>query len=167
MDPQAPNQNSNSNPQTFSGAVPPASQPTYAPQTTPQQNISVNVPPVSPFGVSQTPAPMHQSIGSDRPRGTAGETFAHKGTEVVIFVFGSLEVMLTIRFVFKLFAAQSANMFVSLIYQFTELFVEPFTGIFRSVPSALGHVLEIETVIAGIVYALIAFGLIKIVQLFK
>jgi hypothetical protein len=135
----------------------------------PQQNISVNVPanPVNPYAQVQTPPPMHTGFPSEKPHASAGEAFARKGTEVVVFIFSSLEVMLTIRFVFKLFAAQSVNLFVSLIYQITQLFVEPFLGIFRSAPSAMGHVLEIETIIAGIIYALVAVGLIKIVRLFK
>ena len=158
MDPQS------NYPQAFPAAPPTPSTGSVFPQT-PQQNISVNVPPTVPIGVPSTSG--QSSLSAEKPHLTAGEAFARKGTEVALLLMGALEVALTIRFTFKLFAAQSANAFVNLLYQLTQLFVEPFAGIFRSSPSALGHVLEIETIVAGIIYALVGVALIKIVQLFK
>lgn len=91
--------------------------------------------------------------------------FTFKLTQVVWLLFGLLEGLLALRFVLKLIAANPGSPIAGAIYNFTDLFLLPFAGL-TSTPAAGGMVLEIATVIAMVVYALIAWGLAKIITVF-
>jgi hypothetical protein len=84
----------------------------------------------------------------------------------IYFLFGVLEVLLAFRFVLKLTGANPASMFVSLIYTITSIFVLPFQGIFRqgfTEGNVTTSIFEPSTLIAIIVYALLAWGIVKLV----
>jgi hypothetical protein len=81
--------------------------------------------------------------------------------QFIWLLFGSLEGLLGLRFFLKLIAANPSNPFASLVYSFSDLFLWPFAGLTRT-PSAEGMVLEIHTLIAMIVYALLAWVLVKL-----
>ncbi len=82
-------------------------------------------------------------------------------------LLGAIEVILGLRFVFKMLGANSANSFVSSIYTFSKPFVTPFLGIFTT-PTTQGNisvsVFETATIVAMLVYALIVWGIIKLVS---
>lgn len=80
------------------------------------------------------------------------------------FLFSALEGLLGLRILLKLMEANPKNEFASAIYNFTGLFLAPFNGLIGN-PSVNGMVLEITTVIAMIVYALVAWGVIRLVWL--
>jgi len=63
---------------------------------------------------------------------------------------------------FKLIAVNAANPFAALLYNVTGLFVAPFASL-MSAPTAGGMVLEITSIIAMVVYLLIAWGLERVV----
>ncbi len=87
---------------------------------------------------------------------------------LVYFLFGTLEVLLAFRILFKLLGANPSSMFVSLIYNVTKLFILPFDGIFRpgfTEGIETTSVLEPSTVVAIFVYALVAWGIVKLVQI--
>jgi len=86
--------------------------------------------------------------------------------QVIWYIVGVIEVLLAFRFVLKLIAANPYSGFVSFIYSLSALFVTPFEGIVRT-PSAGGSVLEWSTLIAGIVYFVIAWGIVYLFQLIK
>ena len=82
---------------------------------------------------------------------------------VVYFLLGVLEVILAMRFVFRLLGANDTNGFVSTLYSFSYTFSAPFAGIFGSDPGlGQGHVFEVSTLIAMIIYALIAWGIVAL-----
>jgi YggT family protein len=81
--------------------------------------------------------------------------------QFIWLLFGILEGLLGLRFFLKLIAANPANTFANLIYSFTDMFLWPFAGI-TGTPSAQGMVLEIHTLIAIVVYALLAWVLVKL-----
>ncbi|QQG49948.1 MAG: YggT family protein [Candidatus Berkelbacteria bacterium] len=85
-----------------------------------------------------------------------GEATAFKATQVVYYVLSVLEGLLVIRFAFKLFAANAANGLVDFVYDLTGPFVAPFRGIFAS-PVEEGTVFESSTLLAMVVYALVAY----------
>jgi len=76
--------------------------------------------------------------------------------------------LLAFRFTLKLLGANPSSGFVDLIYSVTNVLVAPFTGIF-STPTAEGDIVssvfETSTLVAIVVYALIAWGLVKLVNL--
>jgi uncharacterized membrane protein HdeD (DUF308 family) len=68
--------------------------------------------------------------------------------------------------VLKLFGANPSSGFVSVLYSITQLFLAPFTAIFSTATTQgieTKAVLEPGTIIAMIVYALIAWGVIKLI----
>jgi hypothetical protein len=85
-------------------------------------------------------------------------------TRVIYFLLGVLEVILILRFLFKLLGANASNSFVVFLYNLSYVFVSPFNGIFNN-PTIGNNVFEITTIIAMIVYALIAWGLVSLGRL--
>jgi hypothetical protein len=85
-----------------------------------------------------------------------------KVTQIIWLLLGLLEAVLALRFVFKLVGVNAANAFATLLYNVTNLFVAPFASL-TGAPAAEGMVLEISTIIAMIVYLLIAWALERIV----
>lgn len=82
--------------------------------------------------------------------------------QVVYVLLGALDATLIIRFVLKLLAANPAAVFTSVIYGFTQTFVDPFEGVFPT-PQTHGSVLEVATLLAIIVYALVAWLVVNLI----
>lgn len=85
----------------------------------------------------------------------------YRGTQVVWYILGLLEVILAFRFALKLLAANPAAGFSKFIYGISYIFAAPFLNVFR-VSSVEGSVFEWTTILAMLVYLLIAWGIIKI-----
>jgi hypothetical protein len=87
---------------------------------------------------------------------------------LVYFFFGALEILLAFRLILKLTGASIASAFVGLIYGVTGMFILPFEGIFRR-GFAQGvettSVLEPSTIVAIIVYAVLAWGIVKLLRI--
>ncbi len=85
-------------------------------------------------------------------------------SQIVWFVFGLIEGLIAIRVILKLMAANPANPFAYFIYQVTNVFLWPFFGL--TVTPRYGNViLEISSIIAIIVYALLAWVIVRLVWL--
>jgi hypothetical protein len=87
---------------------------------------------------------------------------------LVYFLFGALEILLAFRLVLKLAGANTLNAFVGLVYGVTGIFILPFEGIFhrafaQGVETA--SVLEPSTLVALIVYAVLAWGIVKLIRI--
>jgi hypothetical protein len=78
---------------------------------------------------------------------------------VIYFILVVLEVIMALRFIFKLLGANESNGFVSFLYNLSYVFVAPFEGIFTD-PHIGRVVFEITTLIAMLIYALVAWGLV-------
>lgn len=85
-----------------------------------------------------------------------------KATQLIWLLIGLLETMLALRVMFKLIAVNAANPFAALLYKVTDFFVAPFASL-TGAPTLGGMVLEISSIIAMIVYLLIAWALERIV----
>jgi hypothetical protein len=85
----------------------------------------------------------------------------YRGTQVVWYILGLLEVLLAFRFVLKLLAANPGAGFSSFIYNFSYPFVAPFQSVFH-VSQVEGNVSEWTTLLAMLVYWLIAWGIVKL-----
>lgn len=87
---------------------------------------------------------------------------------LIYFFFGALEILLAFRLVLKLMGASVSSAFVSMIYGLSGLFILPFEGIFRrgfSQGIETTSVLEPSTLVAVIVYAILAWGIVKLVRI--
>jgi hypothetical protein len=85
----------------------------------------------------------------------------YRGTQIVWYILGILEVLLAFRFVLKLLAANPNAGFSSFIYKITYIFASPFLSVFK-ISQIEGSIFEWTTLLAGLVYWLIAFGVIKL-----
>lgn len=94
-------------------------------------------------------------------QGSEGRVTTFKVTQLIWLLVGLLEAVLGLRFIFKLIGVNAANAFASLLYNVTDLFVAPFASL-TGAPAAGGMVLEVSTLIAMIVYALIGWVLARI-----
>jgi hypothetical protein len=88
--------------------------------------------------------------------------FTFKATQLIWLFLGILEGLLALRFVLKLIAANPDSPIAALIYGVTNLFLLPFAGL-TATPSAGGMVLELSTMIAMVVYGLIAWAIERII----
>lgn len=89
---------------------------------------------------------------------------------LIYFFFGALEILLAFRLILKLMGASIASAFVGLIYGLTRVFILPFEGIFRkgfSQGIETTSVLEPSTVVAMIVYAVLAWGIVMLTRIFS
>lgn len=93
---------------------------------------------------------------------TSGSTQPlYRGTQVVWYILGFVEVLLTFRLVLKLLGANAGAGFTSLIYTLTTPLVAPFVSVFK-VSTAQGSTFEWTTILAMLVYYVIAWGIIKL-----
>ncbi|MBC7958876.1 MAG: YggT family protein [Vallitaleaceae bacterium] len=88
----------------------------------------------------------------------------------VSYILGILEVLFAFRLIFKLLGANPESVFVSLIYTVSGVFLAPFNGIFRAAVNdgiETQSVLEPMTIIAMIVYALVAYGVVRLIEIYE
>lgn len=84
-----------------------------------------------------------------------------RGTQVVWYLLGLIEILLAFRFILKITAANPAAGFSQFIYGVTGFLAQPFLTVFR-VTRVEGSVFEWTTLLAMIVYWIIAVGIIKL-----
>lgn len=87
---------------------------------------------------------------------------------ILYYLLGALEILLVFRLILKLMGAGSTSGFVRVIYSLSDIFIMPFEGIFRrGVADGLetAAVFEPATVVAMIVYALIVWGIVKLIRI--
>jgi hypothetical protein len=87
-----------------------------------------------------------------------------RAESIVYLILGVVEVLLVIRFILKLLAANPSAGFSSFIYNITAPLVAPFEGVFPS-PTRNSSVVELASLLAMIVYALLAWGIVRLIDL--
>ena len=75
-----------------------------------------------------------------------------------------LEVLLGLRFALKVIAANPDSGFAAFIYGITNPFIAPFASLIGT-PSSGAMVLEITTLIAMVIYALIFWGVVRVITI--
>lgn len=85
--------------------------------------------------------------------------------KIVWYIAGIIIALLALRIVFLLLAANQGSPFVDLIYGLSGIFAAPFFGIFGYTPAYGQSVLEISSLVAIAIYALIAWGIAKLATL--
>ena len=83
-------------------------------------------------------------------------------TTVTYFILGVLEVIMGLRLLFRLLGANTDNGFITFLYNLSHVFVGAFGGIFNDQAIGSTHVFETSTVIAMLIYALIAWGIVSL-----
>lgn len=90
----------------------------------------------------------------------------YKGTQIVWYVLSLLEILFAFRFALKLLAANQSAGFTDFIYTLTHVFVAPFNNVFR-VSSMANNIFEWTTLLAMVVYWIVAMGIIKFLVMSK
>jgi hypothetical protein len=99
---------------------------------------------------------------TQREPGLEQRILTFKATYVIWLLLSVLEAAIGLRVILKLIAANPDNPFASLVYGFTNIFLFPFAGLLPT-PAAGGMVLEISSLIAMVVYALVAYAIERLV----
>lgn len=90
----------------------------------------------------------------------------YRGTQIVWYIAGLLEALLVFRFLLKLFGANAGAGFTSFIYGVTQPFAGPFLSVFK-ITKVSGSAFEWTTVLAMVVYWLIAMAIAKLLVMGK
>lgn len=129
-----------------------------APSVPPTQSVQPAVPvqPVQPVqpGWSYRMDPARERLPSVSP--------THRASQILYLLLGIVETLIILRVVLKLLAANSGVGFVRFAYGVSAPLMAPFQGIF---PTSVSHnsVLELSSLVAIAVYALLAWGIVRIV----
>jgi hypothetical protein len=90
----------------------------------------------------------------------------YRGTQVVWYVLSIIEVLLAFRFILKLVGANPDAGFSSFIYGTSYIFAAPFLNVFTTTRVA-GSAFEWTTLLAMLVYWVLALGIIKLFLMSK
>ncbi len=90
----------------------------------------------------------------------------YRGTQIVWYILGALEVLLAFRFALKLFGANPDAGFSSFIYSLSYPFAMPFLSVFGRTQVS-GSIVEWTTLLAMLVYWLVALGILKALVMSK
>ncbi len=87
---------------------------------------------------------------------------------VIWYLLGLVEILLGFRFVLKLLGANPVSGFVNFVYNITGVLTAPFDSIFGVTSTTAGQtrsVFEPSILVAAAVYALIAWGIVKLITI--
>jgi len=87
---------------------------------------------------------------------------------IIWYLLGLIEVLIGLRFILKLLGANPASGFVDFIYNVTKVLTAPFDSIFGVTQATTGQtqsVFEPSILVAALVYALIAWGIVKVITI--
>jgi hypothetical protein len=88
--------------------------------------------------------------------------------QVIWYILAVIEVILAFRMTFKAIGADPTSGFVALIYALSAPLAFPFSGIIRSSFSTDSNSdIEWSTIVAAVVFALIAWGLVSLIHMLR
>ncbi len=88
-----------------------------------------------------------------------------KSKNAIYYVLGFIEVSLALRFIFMLLGANAGSGFTIFLYAISGILAAPFTNVFNPMTTtglAARSVFDPATLVAMIIYALIAWGLVRL-----
>ena len=85
----------------------------------------------------------------------------YRGTQIVWYIVGIIEVLLALRFVLKLLGANAGAGFTNFIYSASWFLAAPFYSVFH-ISQIEGNVFEWTSLLAMAVYGLIGWGIVKL-----
>lgn len=90
----------------------------------------------------------------------------YRGTQIVWYILSVLEFLLVFRFVLKLLGANPSAGFSSFVYGITYPLAAPFLSVF-SMTQIEGNIFEWTTLLAMLVYWLVALAIVKLFLMSK
>ncbi len=121
----------------------------------------------SSISVGKKPSEVDSEVKTEAPQKVFEKNKTiFRSNQVIWYVLGIIETLLLFRFLFKVLGANPFSGFTDFIYNLTNPLEAPFSGIFRVEVSKFS-VFEWSTLIAMGVYALLAYGIIKLFEFIK
>lgn len=102
--------------------------------------------------------------GGYKPRKPAVKTNRIVLTRAIWYIFGVIAAILALRTVLLMLSANPETPFVEFVYNLSNIFVVPFYGIFDE-PDYTRFYVDTSSLVAIVVYWLVAVGLTKLVNL--
>lgn len=84
--------------------------------------------------------------------------------QLIYLIFGILEILLLLRFIFRMFGASTAAPVTRMIYNVTNILMAPFRFIFPT-NVVEGAVFEWSVLVAMILYALLAWIIMQLIRI--
>src|SRR5665647_3170992 len=136
------------------------------------QPVILSVQPASPYVQPTVPntqqaAPQAQpAVQNIQTETHSAQAESHPAKRIVGVLFGAVEIILAVRLILKLLGANAGNSIIKVLYDITGFFVKIFEGIFSRVTinEGSGAVFEPATLIAMVIIALIAWGVLKLMK---
>lgn len=99
-------------------------------------------------------------------------TFQKKKTifrayQIIWYVLAVIEILLAFRMVLKALGANPDSGFANFVFALSGPFASPFNGIVNVSVTQEGGIFEWSTIIAAVVYALVAFGIVQLIHMVK
>lgn len=111
---------------------------------------------------TETPTRERESVVVREDRTVSSNTLVRRA---IWYIIGFINILLLLRIVLLLLAANQENGFVSFIYTVSELFAMPFYGIFSYTPAYGSSVFEVSSAFAILIYLLVGWGITKLLTL--
>jgi len=111
---------------------------------------------------TRTPTPAQSATNVNVAAAPASSASMWTATRVIALVFTVLEVLLLVRFAFKLLGANADQPFASAIYGITEPLVAPFRGIFAQ--PAGTPIVEVAALLSIVFFVLVAALIVALVR---
>jgi hypothetical protein len=115
--------------------------------------------------ISAPNSAVTQQTVSTQVRPDQREFSIFKLSQVVWYILGLINIIIFLRFLFLLLAAGNAG-FVRFIYDLSQIFVEPFLGIFPSARVETSY-FEVASLVAIVVYTIFGFIINGFIELFS
>jgi len=116
---------------------------------------------------SETPGVATSGVSTTRKtimRPSGGET----ARRVVVLIFGIIQVLIGLRFVLLLIAANQANPLVGAILTFSQLFVAPFEGVLGTdALNSGGSILDLAAVVAFVGWSILELIILWAINIFR
>ena len=125
----------------------------------------VTTPPASP---TASPSPVYGASSATNSRTSVTRRVSGNETarRIIILIFGIVQAAILLRFAFLLLDARAANDLVNGVLNFSQIFVDPFKGIFTSVrPPNQGSYFEVASIAALIGVTIIEWLAIVVIKI--
>jgi len=110
--------------------------------------------------------PVPEPRGGYKPKTPKYNTNRVVLTRAVWYILGVIAAILALRIVLLMLSANPETPFVEFVYSLSSIFIVPFYGIFEE-PDYTRFYLDTSSIVAIVVYWLLAIGLVKLINLTK
>jgi uncharacterized protein YggT (Ycf19 family) len=117
----------------------------------------------SPAPTAPPREPIQTSVQAPLQR-RPGVSAAERAAMITYLILGVVETLIIARVILKLLAANPASDIVRFVYNLSAPLVAPFQGIFPT-PATQNSVLELSALVAIAAYALIAWGIVRLIAI--